>query len=63
MSSATSTSLPAADKQRLAVKRQRARSVAIAVSLALLVSLFYAATLVRLGSSGVMRVTAEASHK
>ena len=63
MSSATATSLPAADKQRLAAKRQRARSVAIAVSLALLVSLFYAATLVRLGWGGVMRVTAEASHK
>ncbi len=60
---ATATPLTPADKQRLAVKRQRARSVAIAVSLGLLVSLFYAATLVRLGSSGVMRTTAELNHK
>jgi len=38
-----------AEQQRQ--QRQRMRSIAIAVSLALLVALFYAATIVRLGGN------------
>lgn len=39
----------AAEQERL--RRQRVRSIAIAVALAAMVALFYAATIVRLGGS------------
>lgn len=49
------TSEPTGDKpelrERERLRRQRMRSIAIAVALALLVALFYAATIVRLGSN------------
>lgn len=44
---------PAQEAERL--RRQRMRSIAIAVSLALLVGLFYAATIVRLGGNVLNR--------
>lgn len=43
------------DAERLRQQRQRMRSIAIAVSLALLVALFYAATIVRLGGNALNR--------
>lgn len=39
-----------ADEERKRIKRQRLRSVAIALGLAFLVILFYAATIVRMGN-------------
>lgn len=39
-----------ADEERKRVKRQRLRSVAIALGLGFLVLLFYAATIVRMGN-------------
>jgi hypothetical protein len=39
-----------ADKERKRIKRQRLRSVAIALGLGFLVILFYAATIVRMGN-------------
>lgn len=43
------------DPQAERVKRQRLRSVAIAVSLGVLVVLFYAATIVHLGGNALNR--------
>ena len=43
------------EEDRLRQKRQRLRSIAIAVSLALLVALFYAATIVRMGGNVLNR--------
>ena len=40
-----------ADEERRRIKRQRIRSIAIALALAALVALFYAATIVRLGGN------------
>lgn len=48
---ARSTGQGGESAERLRVQRQRMRSIAIGVSLALLVALFYAATIVRLGGN------------
>ena len=57
------TATPArAGKHEVALQRQRSRSVAIAVSLAVLVALFYAATIVRMGKNVVPHATADASQ-
>lgn len=39
------------DEERMRQRRQKLRSVAIAVTLAVLVAIFYAATIVRLGGN------------
>jgi|APFre7841882724_1041349.scaffolds.fasta_scaffold259707_2 hypothetical protein len=47
--------LPNADIRSAELKRRRLRSLAIALSLGFLVIMFYAATIVRLGSSVMER--------
>jgi hypothetical protein len=44
-----------ADEERVRLKRQRMRSLAIGLALAALVALFYIATIVRLGGDVVNR--------
>lgn len=59
----TESTLTTAQKQSIALQRQRARSLAIAISLAVLVALFYAATIVRMGNNGAPHFTADAGDK